>query len=274
MNLRPRRTYVSSAILWIYSSITLFVLAYMTYQSFRPKKELLSNTFGWADTFNFANFRKLIFAADFFRYFLNSVWILAAALLIIIALSSMVAYGIGRYRFRFKSGLLLFFLIGLMFPVQLGIVPIFLLIRDMGLLNSQWGVIIVLASGMSMPVFLLTTFFEKLPKDMYESAKIDGAGEWTTFVRVMFPLASPVVFSICMIMSVQIWNQFFVPLIMLQSEANKTIPLMIMKFTNNLMYNLDLAMAGSVMATVPILLLFFIFSGRVLEGVASGGVKG
>jgi len=91
---------------------------------------------------------------------------------------------------------------------------------------------------------------------------------------VMFPLASPVVFSICIIMSVQIWNQFFVPLIMLQSEAKKTIPLMIMKFTNNLMYNIDLAMAGSVMATVPILILFFIFSGRVLEGVASGGIKG
>ena len=109
---------------------------------------------------------------------------------------------------------------------------------------------------------------------MYESAKIDGAGEWTTFIRVMFPLASPVIYSICIIMSVQIWNQFFVPLIMLQSDSNRTIPLMIMKFSNNLMYNLDLAMAGSVMATVPILILFFIFSGKVLEGMASGGVKG
>ncbi|OXS62618.1 hypothetical protein B1A99_01815 [Cohnella sp. CIP 111063] len=274
MNLKARRTYASSAILWLYSSFTLFVLGYMTYQAFRSKKELLSNTFGWPEVFNFANFGKLFAEAGFHRYFFNSVLILAATLLIVIALSSMVAYGIGRFRFRFKNGLLVYFLIGLMFPVQLGIVPIFLLIRDMGLMNSQWGVVIVLASGLSMPVFLLTTFFEKLPADLYESAKIDGAGEWTTFAKVMFPLASPVVFSICIIMSVQIWNQFFVPLIMLQSEAKKTIPLMIMKFTNNLMYNIDLAMAGSVMATVPILILFFIFSGRVLEGVASGGIKG
>jgi raffinose/stachyose/melibiose transport system permease protein len=225
----------------------------MTYQAFRSKKELLSNTFGWPDVFDFANFKKLFVDAGFLRYFLNSTLILAVTLLIVIMLSSMVAYGIGKFRFRFKNGLLLYFLIGLMFPVQLGIVPIFLLIRDMGLLNSQWGVVIVLASGLSMPVFLLTTFFEKLPADLYESAKIDGAGEWTTFLRVMFPLASPVIFSICIIMSVQIWNQFFVPLIMLQSEAKKTIPLMIMKFTNNLMYNIDLAMVGSVMATVPIL---------------------
>lgn len=273
-NLRPTRTYVSSAILWLYSSFTLFVLGYMTYQSFRSKKELLSNTFGWPDVFGFANLKKLFAEADFLRYLFNSAWILIATLAAIIMLSSMVAYGIGKYRFRLKGAVLIYFLIGLMFPVQLGIVPIFLLIRDMGLLNSQWGVALVLASGLSMPVFLLTTFFEKLPNDLYESAKIDGAGEWTTFIRVMFPLASPVIFSICIIMSVQIWNQFFVPLIMLQSEDNKTIPLMIMKFTNNLMYNIDLAMVGSVMATVPILILFFLFSGKVLEGVASGGVKG
>ncbi|BBI34857.1 carbohydrate ABC transporter permease [Cohnella abietis] len=274
MNLKPKRSYISSTILWFYSAFTLFVLGYMTYQAFRSKKELLSNTFGWPDVFNFANFKKLFVQADFLRYFFNSAWILVATLVIIILLSSMVAYGIGKFKFRFKNTVLLYFLIGLMFPVQLGIVPIFLLIRDVGLLNSQWGVIIVLASGLSMPVFLLTTFFEKLPNDLYESAKIDGAGEWTTFMRVMFPLASPVIFSICIIMSVQIWNQFFVPLIMLQSEAKKTLPLMIMKFTNNLMYNIDLAMVGSVMATVPILILFFLFSGKVLEGVASGGVKG
>jgi raffinose/stachyose/melibiose transport system permease protein len=103
---------------------------------------------------------------------------------------------------------------------------------------------------------------------------MDGASEWTTFYKVMFPLASPVVFSICIIMSVQIWNQFFIPLIFLHSEAKKTVPLMIMKFTQNLMYTMDLAMVGSVVATVPILILFFIFSERILDGVASGGVKG
>ncbi len=274
MNLRPKRMPISSFILWSYALMTLFVLLYMTYQSFRPKKELLSNTFGWPDVLNFDNYRKLFVEAGFFQYLLNSVLILGGSLLVVIFLSTMVAYGIGRFQFKFKSSLLLYFLIGLMFPVQLGIVPIFLLIRDMGLINSQWGVVLVLAAGLSMPVFLLTTFFAKLPKDLYESAKIDGANEWTTFYKVMFPLASPVTFSICIIMSVQIWNQFFIPLIFLHSEAKKTIPMMIVKFTNNLIYNMDLAMVGSVMATLPLLILFFIFSGRVIEGVSSGSVKG
>lgn len=274
MRLRPKRTPVSAAILWIYSLLTLLLLCYMTYQSLRPKKELLSATFGMPKHLGFGNFHKLFAEAGFFTYLLNSAVILFGSLAIVVLLSTMVAYGIGKFNFRFKGGLLLYFLIGLMFPVQLGIVPIFLLIRDMHLLNSQWAVILVLASGLSMPVFLLTTFFAKLPHDLYESAKIDGAGEWTTFLRVMFPLASPVTFSVCIIMSMQIWNQFFVPLIFLQSESRKTIPLMIMKFTTNVLYNMDLALVGSVMATVPLLILFFFFSGRVIEGVAAGGVKG
>ncbi|MFD2331225.1 carbohydrate ABC transporter permease [Cohnella sp. GCM10020058] len=274
MRLRPKRTPVSAAILWIYSLLTLLLLCYMTYQSLRPKKELLSATFGMPKHLGFGNFRKLFAEAGFFTYLLNSALILFGSLAIVVLLSTMVAYGIGKFNFRFKGGLLLYFLIGLMFPVQLGIVPIFLLIRDMHLLNSQWAVILVLASGLSMPVFLLTTFFARLPHDLYESAKIDGAGEWTTFLRVMFPLASPVTFSVCIIMSMQIWNQFFVPLIFLQSESRKTIPLMIMKFTTNVLYNMDLALVGSVMATVPLLILFFFFSGRVIEGVAAGGVKG
>lgn len=125
-----------------------------------------------------------------------------------------------------------------------------------------------------MPVFMLTDFFANLPNEIYEAAIIDGAGEWKTFYKIMFPMAKPIVFSICIIMSVQVWNQFFMPLIFLQSEAYKTIPLIIVKYTKNLLSTMDLAMAASVLSTVPILIIFVIFSERILEGVATGGVKG
>ncbi|GGD93833.1 carbohydrate ABC transporter permease [Paenibacillus nasutitermitis] len=265
---------VSSLILWLYSLFALFVLAYMTYQSLRPKSEILSKTFGLPDTLSFGTYARLFSEGHFHIYFMNSVIIVCISLLIVVMLSSMVAYGIGRFQFRFKKGLLIYFLLGMMFPVQLGIVPIFIIIRSMGLLDTHAAIILILSAGLSMAVFLLTVFFQRLPKEIYESAKVDGAGEWTTFMRVMFPLASPVVFSICIIMSVQIWNQFFVPLIFLQSEANKTIPLMIMKYTTNLLYTVDLALGASVISTVPILIAFFFFSKRIMDGVAAGGVKG
>ncbi|WP_313558932.1 carbohydrate ABC transporter permease, partial [Ruminiclostridium cellobioparum] len=139
---------------------------------------------------------------------------------------------------------------------------------------NHTSVILILSAGISMPVFMLTDFFANLPNEIYEAAIIDGAGEWKTFYKIMFPMAKPIVFSICIIMSVQVWNQFFMPLIFLQSEAYKTIPLIIVKYTKNLLSTMDLAMAASVLSTVPILIIFVIFSERILEGVATGGVKG
>ena len=125
-----------------------------------------------------------------------------------------------------------------------------------------------------MPVLLLTDFFAKLPGEIYEASVIDGAGEWKTFYKVMFPMATPVVFSICITMSVQVWNQFFIPLIFLQKENLKTVPLVIVKYTMKLLNTMDMAMAASVMSTVPILILFIIFSEKILDGVTSGAVKG
>ena len=103
---------------------------------------------------------------------------------------------------------------------------------------------------------------------------MDGAGQWTTFFRIMFPIASPVVMSVCITTSVGIWNQFFLPLIFLKSDNNKTVPLLVTKYTNNLLRNVDMSMAVSVLSTIPILILFIIFSNRIIEGVTEGAVKG
>jgi raffinose/stachyose/melibiose transport system permease protein len=185
----------------------------------------------------------------------------------------MVAYGIGVYTFKFKRFIMVYFLLGLMFPVQLGIVPIFLTIKNMGLINSVWGVILIMGAGISVPVILLTNFFANSPRSIYEAAKIDGAGEWTIFYRVMFPVASPIIVSLSIVSAVGIWNNFFIPLVLLQNENVKTIPLAIMKYTNNIIVTVDQALATSVLATIPILILFFIFSNKIIDSVATGGVK-
>ncbi len=265
---------IIKGLMWIYSLFTFFILIYMIYNSFRTRQDILSNTFGIPKNPSLNNFKRLFVNDHFYRYFFNSVIILVFSLILITLLSSMTAYGIGRYKFKFKKFTRIYFLIGLMFPVQLGIVPIFLLMKNLNLINNHASVILILSAGISMPVFMLTDFFSNLPNEIYEAAIIDGAGEWTTFYKIMFPMAKPIVFSICIIMSVQVWNQFFMPLIFLQSEAYKTIPLIIVKYTKNLLSTMDLAMAASVLSTVPILIIFIIFSERILEGVATGGVKG
>lgn len=268
-----KKMYITRLILGLYSSFTLFILGYLVWNSFRSKQDVLSNTLGLPKSFTLDSYISVFRDEGFGVNIWNSVFILIMTLIIIVILASMVAYGLGRYSFKFKQGVVLYFLVGLMFPVQLGIVPVFLIIKDLGLINSPWSVILVLSAGISMAVLMLTNFFAGLPNALSESARIDGAGEWKIFYKIMFPLASPVIVSLCIILSVNIWNQFFLPLIMLQDDAVKTIPLAVMKYTSNILLNMDKALATSVIATIPVLILFFIFSERIISGVASGSVK-
>lgn len=265
---------VMKALLWIYSSATFLILLYMTYQSLRPKNEILGNTFGVPQKLSLGNYVRLLTEGKFLRYFGNSLLILVVSLFLLVLLSSLTAYGIARYQFKGKQFFRVFFLVGMMFPAQLGVVPIFQIMKNMGLINNPLSVILISAANISMPVFMLTNFFEKLPSEIYEAAVIDGAGEWTAFRKIMFPMASPVVFTVCITASVQIWNQFFLPLVFLQRDELKTIPQLVTKYTSNIMNTADLAAAASTLATVPILLLFVLFSSRILDGVTAGGVKG
>lgn len=260
--------------MWIYSFVIVGIIGYLIYNSLRSRSDILSNTMGKPQGLSFDNYIALFVKDHFEKYFFNSVIILILSIILLTFLSSMVAYGLGRYKFRFNKGMRVFFLLGMMFPVQLGIVPIFLLMQDLSLVNTYTSVVLILGTAISMPVFMLTDFFAKLPNELYEAAIIDGAGEWRVFLKIMFPLAKPVVFAVSIVTSVQIWNQFFIPLIFLQSESNKTIPLLVVKYTNQIFNNMDLALAASVMSTVPILIVFVIFSKKILDGFASGGVKG
>jgi raffinose/stachyose/melibiose transport system permease protein len=261
-------------LIWLYCAFNIAVLLYLFYNSLRPRTDVLSNTLGVPASLGFDNYVKLLVKDNFFSYFFNSLLILAGAIALSILLSSTVAYALGHYRFRFKRAFKTYFLIGLMFPVQLGIVPVFLLMKSMGLINSYASVIFICGSSISMSVFLLTNFFAGLPEEIYEAAVLDGAGELRTFVQIMFPLASPVVFSMSILTAVNIWNQFFVPLIFLQNDAKKTIPLMVIKYTKKLLTTVDSAFAVSILSTVPILILFVVFSRKILSGIAEGGVKG
>jgi raffinose/stachyose/melibiose transport system permease protein len=257
-----------------YCGFNIAVILYVFYNSLRIRIDFLSHTFALPKALGFGSYAKLLLKDHFLRYFFNSIFILAGAIILSIFLSSTVAYALGHYQFRLKKFLKIYFLVGLMFPIQLGIVPVFFLMKGLSLINTYTSVILICGSSISMSVFLLTNFYAGLPVEIYEAAILDGAGEFRTFLVIMFPLAAPVVFSMSILTSVNIWNQFFVPLIFLQSDAKKTIPLMVIKYTQKLLMTVDSAFAVSILSTVPILILFVIFSGRILSSIAEGGVKG
>jgi len=174
-----------------------------------------------------------------------------------------------------RGALFIFFLAGIMIPIRLGILPLYLLMRDLGLIDTPFALILTYAaSGMPMAVFLLSVFFRNLPRELEDAARIDGCTEWQTFYRVMLPLVRPGLATVIIINVVPWWNDFFFPLLFLTSNTWKTIPLGMQIFFGQHLIDWSLVFSGMVLASLPLLIVYLIMSRQFIEGLTAGAVKG
>jgi ABC-type sugar transport system, permease component len=210
--------------------------------------------------------------------FLNSAIIAGIVTVTNLVLGSLAGYAFARLRFPGRELLFLVVLATLMIPDQLRLVPVYLILNGIGLtrgLGQYVGVVLVIAiSGTS--IFLLRQYFLSIPKDLEEAARIDGAGFFTTFVRVMLPLATPALSAVAILTFQGTWNGFFWPLILLQDQSHYTLPIGLLFFrtAGGFATNYPPLMATVVMATLPILVLYLFFQRYFVEGIAASGVKG
>jgi multiple sugar transport system permease protein len=226
----------------------------------------------WSDAFTLLD-------PSIVRLFINSAIIAVVVTITNVVFGSMAGYAFARLRFRGRELLFLVVLATLMIPDQLRLVPVFLLLNGVGLthgVGQYIGVIVILAiSGTS--IFLLRQYFLTIPRDLEEAAKIDGAGFFTTFARVMLPLASPALAAVAILQFQGTWNGFFWPLIILQDRDKQTFPIGITalkQLSGGFGNNWPPFMAVVVAATIPILILYIFFQRYFVEGVAASGVKG
>jgi multiple sugar transport system permease protein len=210
--------------------------------------------------------------------FLNSAIIAGIVTVTNLVLGSLAGYAFARLRFPGRELLFLVVLATLMIPDQLRLVPVYLILNGIGLtrgLGQYIGVVLVMAiSGTS--IFLLRQYFLSIPRDLEEAARIDGAGFFTTFVRVMLPLATPALSAVAILTFQGTWNGFFWPLILLQDQSHYTLPIGLLFFrtAGGFATNYPPLMATVVMATLPILVLYLFFQRYFVEGIAASGVKG
>jgi multiple sugar transport system permease protein len=211
------------------------------------------------------------------RLFINSTIIAATVTVSNVVLGSMAGYAFARLRFPGREALFLLVLGTMMIPDQLRLVPIYQIMRTLGLTErgpQQFlGVILVLAIA-AVSIFLLRQYFLSIPRDLEEAAKIDGAGFFTTFWRVMLPLATPAIAAVSILQFQGAWNGFFWPLVLLGSRENWTLPLALSQFRLEFQTNYPGLMAVSLIATIPILVLYIFFQRYFVEGIAASGVKG
>ena len=205
--------------------IMIYPLFVMVASSFKTNAEIFSSPLSLPTHFSTANLEKVWTETNFVRYLANSVGITAASVALILLFSTLAGYAIARYRFRLSSLVLMFFLSGMTVPLKLAIIPLFIQLDTLGLVDSYLGLVLVyVAMGIPSTVFIMTGFLRTLPRELEESARMDGASEFRIMWSIMLPLARPALVIVAIQNAVPIWNDFFFPLVLITSDNLKTLP--------------------------------------------------
>ncbi|HEX7713555.1 MAG TPA: carbohydrate ABC transporter permease, partial [Bacillota bacterium] len=243
--------------------------------AFKTTQELFFNPFGLPKQFSFEIFARVWNRAHFNIYFANSVMISVASLILLLVTASLAAYGLGRFKFRMNNLIFIFFLAGIMIPMRLGILPLFILMKNLSLLDKSLSLILTYAaSGLPMSVFILTGFFKNIPFELSDAARVDGCSELQILNRIMLPLTRPALATVTIVNFVPWWNDFFFPLLFIKSDQLKTIPLGMTVFFGEYMTDWSMLFAGMVMASIPLLILYLLMSKQFISGLTAGAVKG
>ncbi|HBK69251.1 MAG TPA: carbohydrate ABC transporter permease [Firmicutes bacterium] len=243
--------------------------------AFKSTREIFMNPFGLPASWSFKTFVRVWQKAHFNIYFFNSILVTLISLALLLFTSTLSAYALARFKFRLNNFLFMLFLAGIMIPIRLGILPLFILMNELGLLDSRWSLILTYAaSGMPMSVFILTGFLKTIPLELSEAAKVDGCSEFGILYRIMLPLIRPALATVTIVNFVPWWNDFFFPLLFIKSEKLKTIPLGMSIFFGQYTTDWGMLFAGMVMASLPLLLLYIFMSKQFISGLTSGAVKG
>ena len=263
------------ALLLANTGLVVLPLYFMILSSLKTTREIFQRPFGLPATPVWQNYAAVWQAAHFSTYFRNSIVVTVASMVLILVAGTLAAYALGRYRFPGNDWIFLYFLTGIMVPIRLAIVPLFVLMRDLNLLGTHWSLILVYAaSGLPSAIFILTGFFRTLPRDLDSAARIDGAGELNVLVRVMLPLVRPALAIVTVYNIIPIWNDFFFPLLFLHENRLKTLPLGLTVFFGEYATNWALLFAGLTLAAAPVIGLYVLMSQQFIKGLTAGAIKG
>lgn len=217
------------------------------------------------------NYATALTGFDVLRYLTNSVIVVVVATLLTLAVNSMAAYALSRYNFRGKNVLFLVTLATIMIPLQVILIPVYQVTASLGLTNSLWGVILP-AIATPTGVFLLRQYMLTLPDELIDSARIDGAGEFAIFWRVVLPLCKPALAVLAIFSVLWRWNDFLWPLVV-TNERTRTLPVALQRFASQEVVPFNLVLAIAVVSMIPVLICFLVFQRQIVQGIASTGMK-
>ncbi len=274
MNRRPLGVVLLHVALVTGAAATLAPLLWMVAASLMPA--------GQATTYpprliphplTFENYRLLFTRLDVARNLRNSAIVSLAATGLSTIINAMAGYAFAKFRFRGRDALFKLLLAGLVIPAQVGMLPLFVLMKEMHLVNTYWAVIIPSMASI-FGIFLIRQYATSIPDDLLDAARIDGAGEFAIFRRIVFPLLTPILVTFAVFMFMSVWNDFMWPLIVLSDDAKYTLPVALANLTGEHVQDTELMMAGAVVTLVPVLTAFVLLQRYYIAGITMGSVKG
>ncbi|WNR42871.1 carbohydrate ABC transporter permease [Paenibacillus roseipurpureus] len=266
-------TYV---LLLVVSGLIAGPFYWMLATSFKDKTKVLQFPPQWfPHPIVLENYHELFKAQPFQLYFVNSLYIAIIVTIGTCLLAALAGYSFAKIAFPFKNGIFLLLLSSMMIPTEVTAIPLFVWMTKLKAVDTHFPLIVppMLGAGGMFGVFLLRQFYITLPKDLDDAAKIDGCSPWTGFLRIMLPMASPALATLAILTFLSSWNEFFEPLIYLNSSKLFTLPIALSLFTDQSGTQWHLIMAASVISTLPLLIVFFFAQRKFIEGIAMSGVK-
>jgi alpha-1,4-digalacturonate transport system permease protein len=253
--------------------VALIPIVWLVLGSFKTPTELSERPPSLLpDSWGLSNYTEALTRFDFTSYLFNSVVVTLAATLLTLAINSMAAYALAKYNFRGKNGLFLLTLATIMIPLQVILIPVYQVVASLGMVNTLWGLIIP-AAATPTGVFILRQYMLSIPDELIEAARVDGAGEFRIFLRIVLPMCRPALAVVAILSIMWRWNDFLWPLVVAQSEAVYTLPVALARFTAEETVPFNLIIAMSVVTVLPVIILFLFFQRQIVTGIANTGIK-
>lgn len=262
-------------ILIFFSLLVLVPLGVTILGGFKTSGELLLSPFSLPQVWLTSNYISILTGDVFWRLLRNSVLVMLGTATGVVILASMAAFVFSRIKFRGRELLFNFMTLGLLFPIAVAILPLYITLRQAGLIDTLWGIILPqIAFGLPLNILILRGFFSQVPQELEEAAAIDGCGSVGFFFQILLPLVRPALAAVVVLTMVASWNNFFLPLLVLNSDSLYTVPLGIMQYQGQ--YSTDWAkiMAFISLALVPTIAFYLLAERQIISGLTAGAVKG
>ncbi|HOV63468.1 MAG TPA: carbohydrate ABC transporter permease [Spirochaetia bacterium] len=262
------------ALLVILLVIYLFPILWMYISSARSMSDFVNNPLGLPDSLHFENYRQAFEMANLGHHLLISAFITIISVLCVTVLSSLAAYSFSRLTYAGKNLLYAFFFIGLILPVQSFLVGMFIEFKVLGLLNTLSSVILPLtALSLPLAILLMKAYFDTLPSSLEDSARIEGASTFQIFYYIIMPISTAIVVTVITFTAVNVWNEFLLPFVMIQTENLKPITTSLYVFSTKHSAQLTLKLAALTIIATPMFIVYFVFQKQIQEGITAGALK-